>query len=200
MLAPRAPFAEDPAAQAGALCCTSAPQVCVTHNLPMSNKTRSPGSGSRPGLPGAPPLGALPASPGHPKSPALVPPPGRCPGPLPRLVRSRCHHRSSCVFSLVCLPFPSSRDMSSCGEGFSLSFVYLPGAPLPTAQNTDAHISQARVSGPINQSKALPNPFPSFWVMRGALGATLGARLKKQSASPSSPAICQPAPARPWPL
>lgn len=45
-----------------------------------------------------------------------------------------------------------------------------------------SYISQARVSGPIDQSKALPNPFPSFWVMRGALGATPGARLK-QSAS-----------------
>lgn len=29
------------------------------------------------------------------------------------------------MFSLVCLPFLSSRDMSSCGKGFSLSSVYL---------------------------------------------------------------------------
>lgn len=38
------------------------------------------------------------------------------------------------------------------------------------------------MSGPIDQSKALPSLFPSFWVMQGALGATPGARLK-QSAS-----------------
>lgn len=145
------------------------------------------------GAPSAP--GPSPPAPGVPLDPACF---GTAPGsvscPLPGLIHSRRHQEQPCL--LTCLPLLSSGDLTSCRKGFLSPLPFWSPITYHT-EHRCSHISQVRVSGSVNQSKALPSLFPSFWVMRGASGANPGVRLK-QSAFFLTCWLSPTCPARPW--
>lgn len=122
-------------------CCTSAPGLCDPQ-APHEQRDAFQGFGSRPGSLGAPSTrGPSPPAPGHPWTlPALAPPPLASALPPACLVRSRCHQEQLRVLTCVSAISLLLRYELLWERFFSL-LCSPSGAPLPTAQNTDAHIS-----------------------------------------------------------